>query len=94
MNKEIFKKGLSEVGYNLSEKEENDFFEYSRLLVEWNEKMNLTAVTDDDGISIKHFLDSTVPIFKYEIKNGAKVIDIGTGAGFPGIPINILRRDL
>ena len=94
MNKEILKKGLSEVGYNLSESQENDFLEYSRLLVEWNEKMNLTAVTDDDGISIKHFLDSTVPIFKYEIKNGAKLIDIGTGAGFPGIPINILRRDL
>lgn len=94
MNKELFKKGLSEVGYNLSEKEENDFFAYSRLLVQWNEKMNLTAVTDDDGISIKHFLDSTVPIFKYEIKSNAKLIDIGTGAGFPGIPINILRRDL
>lgn len=94
MNKELFKNGLLELGYELSEKEEADFLEYSHLLVSWNEKMNLTAVTDPDGISIKHFLDSLAPIFKFEIKKEAKIIDVGTGAGFPGIPIKIIRPDL
>lgn len=94
MNKEILKAGLLELGYNLSQKEEEDFFVYSNLLVEWNEKMNLTSITDPDGISVKHFLDSIAPIFKTEIPKDSKVIDIGTGAGFPGVPIKIIRRDL
>lgn len=94
MNKEILKSGLLELGYTLSEKEEQDFGIFSNLLVEWNEKMNLTSITDPDGISIKHFLDSVAPIFKTEIPQNSKVIDIGTGAGFPGVPIKIIRRDL
>lgn len=94
MDREILKSGLSEYGYELSKKEEESFFEYSKMLVEWNEKMNLTAVTDPEGISIKHFLDSTVPIFKISIPENSKIIDVGTGAGFPGIPIKILRDDL
>ncbi len=94
MNKEILRSGLLELGYNLSQKEEEDFSDYSNLLVEWNEKMNLTSITDPDGISVKHFLDSIVPIFKTEIPKDSKVIDIGTGAGFPGVPIKIIRRDL
>ncbi|MBQ2932012.1 MAG: 16S rRNA (guanine(527)-N(7))-methyltransferase RsmG [Clostridia bacterium] len=94
MNKEILRSGLLELGYNLSQKEEQDFEVYSNLLVEWNEKMNLTSITDPDGISIKHFLDSIAPIFKTEIAKDSKVIDIGTGAGFPGVPIKIIRRDL
>ena len=94
MNKEILRSGLLELGYNLSQKEEEDFLDYSNLLVEWNEKMNLTSITDPDGISVKHFLDSIAPIFKTEIPKDSKVIDIGTGAGFPGVPIKIIRRDL
>lgn len=94
MNKEILKSGLLELGYTLSKKEEQDFGIFSNLLVEWNEKMNLTSITDPDGISIKHFLDSVAPIFKTEIPQNSKIIDIGTGAGFPGVPIKIIRRDL
>ncbi len=94
MNKEILISGLKEAGYELSEKEEKRFDLYSKLLVEWNEKMNLTAVTDPDGISIKHFLDSVVPVFKTNINKNSKIIDVGTGAGFPGIPIKIIREDL
>ena len=94
MDREIFKSGLIEYGYELSENEENIFGNFSHLLVEWNKKMNLTAVTEDKEISIKHFLDSVVPIFSFDIKENSKIIDVGTGAGFPGIPIKIIRPDL
>ena len=67
---------------------------YGKLLVEWNEKINLTAITDPEGVTIKHFLDS-VTIFSYvDIPEGAKVIDVGTGAGFPGLAMLIARPDL
>ena len=94
MDREILKSGLMEYGYELSEKEENNFSTFSKLLVEWNKKMNLTAVTEDKGISVKHFLDSVVPIFSFDIKENSKIIDVGTGAGFPGVPIKIVRPDL
>ncbi len=67
---------------------------YAELLVEWNQKMNLTAITDPEGIAVKHFLDCLM-IFKYvKIPQGASVIDIGTGAGFPGVVIKIARPDI
>ena len=67
---------------------------YGKLLVEWNEKINLTAITDSEGVTIKHFLDS-ITIFSYvDIPEGAKVIDVGTGAGFPGLAMLIARPDL
>lgn len=70
------------------------FYEYSELLTDWNNKINLTAITDPEGITVKHFLDSLL-IFKYaDIKENAAVIDVGTGAGFPGIPMKIYRPDL
>ncbi|MBE7031439.1 MAG: 16S rRNA (guanine(527)-N(7))-methyltransferase RsmG [Ruminococcaceae bacterium] len=94
MDREILKSGLIEYGYELSENEEDSFETFSRLLVEWNEKMNLTAVTEAKEISIKHFLDSIVPVFSFDIKENSKIIDVGTGAGFPGVPIKIIRPDL
>lgn len=94
MDREILKSGLIEYGYELSKNEEKSFDEFSHLLVEWNKKMNLTAVTEDKDISIKHFLDSIVPIFSFNIKENSKIIDVGTGAGFPGVPIKIVRPDL
>ena len=70
------------------------FDKYGKLLVEWNEKINLTAITDPEGVTIKHFLDS-ITIFSYvDIPEGAKVIDVGTGAGFPGLAMLIARPDL
>ena len=70
-----------------------DRFElYQRLLLEWNEKMNLTAITDPVEVARKHFADSLAAL-PY-LQPGAKVIDVGTGAGFPGVPLLILRPEL
>lgn len=94
MNKTLFQEGIAELGGTLSDTQLSQFAKYSELLKEWNQKMNLTAITDDDGISVKHFLDSVLPLYHIEIPQGAILADIGTGAGFPGIPLKILRPDL
>lgn len=70
------------------------FLKYKNLLQEWNQKINLTAIIDDDGIFKKHFLDC-IKIFSFnEIAKAKKVIDVGTGAGFPGIPMKIVKPEL
>ena len=67
---------------------------YAELLCQWNEKINLTAITDPEGIAEKHFLDCLM-IFKYaQIPQNASVIDVGTGAGFPGVVMKIARPDI
>lgn len=71
-----------------------NFSLYCALLQEWNQRMNLTAITDDQGIAVKHFLDSALPLTLWEIPQGARLIDVGAGAGFPSIPMKLLRDDL
>lgn len=81
-------------GLNLNEEMYRNFDFYAELLVSWNEKINLTAITDPFGITEKHFLDS-LAVFKDDIiSQNSSVIDVGTGAGFPGIPMKIYRNDL
>lgn len=70
------------------------FDRYAYMLVEKNKQVNLTAITDPEGILNKHFLDSILPLSELDLPIGAKVIDVGTGAGFPGIPMKLLRPDL
>ena len=70
----------------------NKFETYYKELIEYNEKVNLTAITEKEEVFIKHFYDSGLSI--NDIPTGAKVIDVGTGAGFPGLPIKILRQDI
>lgn len=67
---------------------------FAELLVEWNQKFNLTAITDPEEIVIKHFVDSLLCLKTISFSEGARVIDIGTGAGFPAIPLLIARPDL
>lgn len=67
---------------------------YARLLKEWNDKINLTAITDDEGIAIKHFLDCLLVSKAAQFKSGDKVIDVGTGAGFPGLVIAAAYPDV
>ncbi|MGN1195535.1 MAG: 16S rRNA (guanine(527)-N(7))-methyltransferase RsmG [Acutalibacteraceae bacterium] len=84
----------AELGVELDETALDRFAVYAEKLVSWNEKINLTAITDPEGITVKHFADS-LAVFKYAgIPQNAKVIDVGTGAGFPGVAMLIARPDL
>ena len=80
------------INVDINDGQAKKYYNFMNLLIEWNEKINLTAITDPDEIIIKHFIDS-ITIEKY-IKKNNKIIDVGTGAGFPGIPLSILREDL
>lgn len=95
---EDIKHRLSELcekeGLSLSEKQLRQFQRYMELLVEWNQKMNLTAITDPEGVTVKHFYDSLLLLKAVEVPEGASLIDVGTGAGFPGIPVLIARPDI
>ncbi len=87
--KKIFKEEIEKINEPIKEEQIKKFYEYMLLLKDWNEKINLTAITDEKDIIIKHFIDS-LTINKY-LKDNEKVIDVGTGAGFPGIPIKIIN---
>ena len=67
---------------------------YAKELKEWNEKINLTAITDDEGITVKHFIDSLMLLKYIDIPENSKIIDVGTGAGFPGLVIAAARPDV
>ncbi len=90
--KTYFKEIGSKLNIELTDEMIEQFFLYKNLLLEWNEKINLTAITEEKEILIKHFIDS-LTIEKY-IPQNARIIDVGTGAGFPGIPIKIVRPDV
>ncbi|MDO5040657.1 MAG: 16S rRNA (guanine(527)-N(7))-methyltransferase RsmG [Peptoniphilus sp.] len=80
--------------FKLSAEYAQDLEKYKEILLQWNEVMNLTAITDDEEINVKHFLDC-LSLFKTNYLEGEKsVIDVGTGAGFPGVVLKIYNRDL
>ena len=93
MSKEVFKEGLDILGLELSEQKIESFFKYKELVLEWNKRLNLTAICDDKEFVIKHFLDS-LTVLKYLGKIKGRLIDVGTGAGFPGIPLKIAVDNL
>lgn len=94
ISKSLLKEKAALYGVELDEKALERFDIYGRLLVEWNEKINLTAITEPDEVVIKHFVDSLTVFSAIDIPEGARVIDVGTGAGFPGVAMLIARPDL
>lgn len=89
-----FEKDLQEIGVNLSEQQIQQFLTYYEMLVEWNEVMNLTAITEYDEVMKKHFVDSVSLIKAYDVTKDVTVIDVGTGAGFPGLALKIAYPNL
>ena len=81
---------LKTFGVSLSDGQLSQFMRYYELLVEWNSFMNLTAITDFDEVIKKHFVDSVSLVKAVDLSKDLSLIDIGTGAGFPGIPISIM----
>lgn len=92
---ENFKANLEDlskkINVMLNEKQISQYYQYMKLLLEWNEKINLTAITKQDEIILKHFVDS-MTVLKY-LADYKSIIDVGTGAGFPGIPIAIMNEN-
>lgn len=84
-------KGL---GIKVTAEQAEKFQRYMELLIEWNEKLNLTAITEPEEIVEKHFTDSLTLLLACRPKEGSKLLDVGTGAGFPGVPVKIMRPDL
>lgn len=93
MSKEEFIKLLRNKGIILNDKQIKQFEQYFKILVEWNEKMNLTAITDEEGVYLKHFYDSLSIAFDFDFNN-QDIVDVGAGAGFPSIPLKIVYPDL
>lgn len=90
----LMKEAAADVNMNLSEEQYDKFIKYMRLVQEWNQKINLTAITEDEEFIKKHFIDCIKAFKSDELKNAKNLIDVGTGAGFPGLPIAIMREDL
>jgi 16S rRNA (guanine527-N7)-methyltransferase len=91
-NKDLLIESFNILGLEWSEDKIDRFNDYYDLLIKWNENINLTAITEYEDVVIKHFIDSILICTFTDIK-GSKIIDIGTGAGFPGIPLKIMYPD-
>ena len=94
IDKDFLKSKAAEIGIELSPESLDRFDKYAEMLVETNKTLNLTAITEPDEIVTKHFCDCLSLLKEVEIPQGAKLIDVGTGAGFPGVVLLIARPDL
>ena len=90
MKSDILERGCQLLNLSITENQEEQFMQYYELLVEWNKVMNLTGITEFDEVMRKHFLDSLSIVKAIEKKDMLRVLDLGTGAGFPGIPLKIM----
>lgn len=90
--KKLIEQGCGELGLAVTDKQIQQLCDYADLLVEWNEKMNLTAITEPSEIVTKHFFDSMTALLTERVRGS--VIDVGTGAGFPGMVLKIMRPDI
>ena len=92
--KELLIDGIEKIGLEISVEQANQFMKYYEMLIETNKVMNLTAITELDEVIIKHFIDSLLVAKKINVNNFDSLIDVGTGAGFPGIPIKIMFPEI
>lgn len=92
--KELLKQNFDVFGLTYTDEIGNRLDIYAEMLVEWNQKINLTAITDPDDIVIKHFIDSLLLLKAVDLPKKASLIDVGTGAGFPSLPVCVVREDL
>jgi len=90
----LLKNNLDRMNIKVTENQIKQFDQYYEMLVEWNKVMNLTAITEYDEVIVKHFSDSLSIVKMQDMQQDMKIIDIGTGAGFPGIPLKIVFPDL
>ena len=93
-NTRLLVSDAEKLGISINDEQLSRFDLLSELLVDQNKTMNLTAITDPDGIAVKHFADSISVLSAADIPQGARILDVGTGAGFPGIPLLIMRPDI
>ncbi|SCI29016.1 16S rRNA (guanine(527)-N(7))-methyltransferase RsmG [Romboutsia sp. 1001713B170207_170306_H8] len=93
-NDDILRQGIVEFGIDANDQMINDLKTYREILVDWNQKMNLTGIEEEKEVFIKHFLDSISAVQNGYIKDGISLIDVGTGAGFPGLPLKICLKDI
>lgn len=91
---DFFHKSLEKLNIQLTDLQVEQFEKYYEILVEWNKVMNLTGITEYEDVITKHFIDSLAIVKTYEFNKGLKVIDLGTGAGFPGIPLKIVFPEM
>lgn len=94
MNDKEFKEELSKLGIVLTSTQENQLEMYYNLLIEWNNKMNLTGITERNGVYLKHFYDCITLIKAIDLTKNLKIVDVGTGAGFPGLVLKIVFPNL
>lgn len=94
IEKSKFTELFNQVHLSVNDEQYKRLYKYSEMLVDWNKKVNLTAILSPEDISQKHFLDSILPFSLFEVKKGARLIDVGTGAGFPSCPLKIFRDDI
>lgn len=92
--KQTLQRHCRQCGIPLTEAMLSAFQRYGELLIDWNSRMNLTAITDPEEIAVKHFLDSLLLLKACEPERGAGLLDVGAGAGFPSLPLKIARPDL
>ncbi|SDN68533.1 16S rRNA (guanine(527)-N(7))-methyltransferase RsmG [Acetanaerobacterium elongatum] len=91
---DTLKNAAPHYGIALTEQQLARFDLYKDLLLDWSTRMNLTAIKDEEGIAVKHFLDSILLDAKLHLSENARLIDVGTGAGFPAVPVKIMRPDI
>lgn len=94
INKDVLISSAKEYGFDISVSVAEKFDIYANTLVDWNNKINLTAITEPQDIIDKHFIDSLLLLLAHNVKDDATMIDVGTGAGFPSVPVKLYRDDI